>query len=94
MNLYYKKRVIHELTYRDEDFSVSWKDMGRHIQTPINGCGVGYFNDLPYPKERDSRIDEYLIKKGIAIRNKDGDLEVTEKTSEFIERFNELLNNI
>tara|TARA_R110000822_G_scaffold34517_1_gene98017 strand:+ start:1524 stop:1793 length:270 start_codon:yes stop_codon:yes gene_type:complete len=89
MNLYYKKIVIDELTFEDGDFSTSFGNMERHIETHW-----GYFNNLPYPKERDSRIDEYLIKKGIAIRNKDGDLEVTEKTSEFIERFNELLNNI
>ena len=94
MNLFYKRKVIHELTFEDGDFSVPWKDMERHIETPTNGCGVGYFEDFPYPKQRDSRIDEYLIKKGVAIRNRDDDLEVTEKTSEFIERFTELLNNI
>tara|TARA_R110001606_G_scaffold398429_3_gene577444 strand:- start:157 stop:441 length:285 start_codon:yes stop_codon:yes gene_type:complete len=94
MNLFYKRKVIQELTYSDGDFSVSWSEMKSHLHTPLNGCGVGYFDDFPYPKERDEIIDEYLIKKGVAIRNRDGDLEVTEKTSEFIERFNELLNNI
>ena len=85
MNLFYKRKVIHELTYSDGDFSVPWKDMKSHLHTPLNGCGVGYFEDFPYPKERDEIIDEYLIKKGVAIRNKDGDLETTQHTSNFIE---------
>tara|TARA_R110001599_G_scaffold255740_1_gene455895 strand:- start:596 stop:877 length:282 start_codon:yes stop_codon:yes gene_type:complete len=85
MNLFYKRKVIQELTYSDGDFSVSWSEMESHLHTPLNGCGVGYFEDFPYPKERDEIIDEYLIKKGVAIRNKDGDLETTQHTSNFIE---------
>ena len=85
MEIYYKKKIIYQLTYSDGDFIVPWKDMERHIETPINGCGVGYFNDFPYPKERNERIDEYLIHKGVATINKDGDLETTQHTSNFIE---------
>lgn len=93
MNLFFKRKVIHELSFEDGDFSTTWREMGKHIETPINGCGVGYFNDFPYPNERNPEIDDYLIKNGIAVRNKDGDLEVTEKTSEFIRRFYDLINN-
>jgi hypothetical protein len=92
MQIYYKKKIIQQLTYTDGDFSVSWSDMERHIETSTYRSGNGYFKNFPYPKERDSRIDEYLIKKGVAIRNRDGDLETTPKTSKFIETILNLLN--
>jgi hypothetical protein len=91
MNLFFKRKVIHELTFEDGDFSTSFGDMERHIETPTNGCGVGYFNGFTYPYERNPEIDDYLIKNGIAVRNKDGDLEVTEKTSGFIRRIDVLI---
>jgi len=92
MRLFYKRKVTYNLTFEDGDLLVTWHEMQQHISYSINGSSPGYFHDLPYFKNRNPKIDEYLIKEGIAKEDSYGALEVTEKTKEFVDNFNALIN--